>query len=282
MSMRHNVIRNLLYDVLTGTATADDRRAVEQHVAQCRRCAVELEELKKTLTLLGPLNIDLDSVPPDGFWQQFARSVDDRIATSVKSAPSFAEEWDNLLSWLVGRQRWVVAMSASAAVVVVALLFWSPFSSPAPGEIAQSNPDHGSVPATGAPATAGAETSSGTPAELPQAIQVRARAADYFRKSKVLLVGFSNMKTDPNQPVDISAEQQLSRQLVHEASYLKGQRLDFRSVRLVGDLDRVMTALSNAKQTCDVPTVETIQNGIHRSNLLFKIRMAESMYDTTR
>ncbi len=272
--IEHRAVRHLLYDFLRGELSPDKRARVERHLPGCRRCLAELNTLRRTLANLEPLRINPADEQPAEFWQNFARSVDARIdRETVPKRPTLAEEWESVMTWLMGHQRWVVGTSGAVAVVVAALLIWNPLVPTRP------------VPAESM-ATAPAESTSVEPefstAAVPPATQVRARAADYFRKSKALLVGLSNLKTEPSQPVDISAEQQLSRQLAMEARFLRRQPLDLRSVRLLNDLEQVMMSVSSAGAECDPPTFRNIQTGIHRSNLLFKIRMAESTYDTLR
>jgi len=47
-------------------------------------------------------------------------------------------------------------------------------------------------------------------------------------------------------------------------------------------MERILIELANLEEEADLPNVELIQSGIHRENLLFKIRMANPVYDTTR
>jgi hypothetical protein len=108
------------------------------------------------------------------------------------------------------------------------------------------------------------------------------RLHNYFSKSKVLLVGISNMKTNETEPLDLSAERSASRDLIREARYLRGGPIDGRSARLMGDLEKILIELANAKEENGGPSVEILRGGIRQENLLFKIRMAESMFDTTQ
>jgi hypothetical protein len=70
--------------------------------------------------------------------------------------------------------------------------------------------------------------------------------------------------------------------LVREARYLKQQPLDVRSRQLMNDLERILIELANTEEQNDLPNVEIIRGGIHQENLLFKIRMAEAMYDSAQ
>ncbi len=270
----HRIVRNQLYEVLRDELPPAEKARAERHIAGCRRCSAMLEELRVTLSGLEELNGSPADNQPEEFWLNFSREVDARIDHAVVPArPTLREEYERFMTWLMGHQRWVLGMSSAVAVLVVALLLWDPLATKQP-------------PPPGTAATFPTDTSSPVTALTPAATApggvVRARAADYFRRSKVLLVGLSNLKTDPREPVDLSAEQQLSRELAQEARFLRGQPLDLRSVRLLGDLEKVMTTVASAGAECDAPTFHNIQTGIHRSNLLFKIRMAESVYDTLR
>jgi hypothetical protein len=96
----------------------------------------------------------------------------------------------------------------------------------------------------------------------------------------MLFVGLTNMKLHDDENIDLSAERKVSRQLIHEARYLKTQPIDERSAQLIGDLEKILIELANMKEENDISNVEIIRGGIHQENLLFKIRMAESLYDS--
>ncbi len=104
----------------------------------------------------------------------------------------------------------------------------------------------------------------------------------YLRRSKVLLVGLSNLKTADGSPVDLSVERTVSRELIREARNLGEEHLDPRSVLLLRDLQKILIELANMEQQSDLPNVEIIRSGIEQENLLFKIRMAEATRDSVR
>ncbi len=257
----HRRVHRLLYEYVRNETMPGEDALVEKHIARCSRCASELEDLQKGFHVVPSTGINPADDLPEEFWLRFVDEVDRRIddARPVKK-PSFREEWDAILSFLVARQRWVVGLSGAVASIVVVLLIVNPFNSPTVTKVK--------------PVVA-------EPVQPRQDImQVNSRAGDYFRKSQALLVGISNMRIENNRPVDFSAEQQLSRELVHEARYLKQQPLDYRSVKVVGDVEKILIQLANAGAHQELPDFELIRAGIHQENLLFKLRMAESIYDT--
>jgi hypothetical protein len=99
----------------------------------------------------------------------------------------------------------------------------------------------------------------------------------YVRKTKMILVGITNMKAD-GEDVDISSEQERSKALLQQARYLKSQPIDDRSAKLIDELQMILTELANMKDQGNAPNVEILRSGVHHENLLFKIRMEEQKY----
>jgi len=104
----------------------------------------------------------------------------------------------------------------------------------------------------------------------------------YLRQSQMLLVGVTNMPIDEGQLPDLTIERETSRHLVEEARMLKQQSLDDRSVRLINDLQKIQIELANMDPRNDLPTMELVRSSIERENLLFKIRMEETINPQVR
>jgi hypothetical protein len=102
------------------------------------------------------------------------------------------------------------------------------------------------------------------------------RLSDYFRKSKTLLVGVSNITPVKGESVDLDAERRTSRTLLREARYLRSGPVDARSSRLIDDLDRILIGLANGEEAASAPDIRMIRGGIQSRNLLFKLRMQET------
>jgi hypothetical protein len=100
----------------------------------------------------------------------------------------------------------------------------------------------------------------------------------YFRKSRALLTGLSNLDPPPDLPIDLSVEREISRQLIIEGRSLRGRNLDPRSDRLIGDLDKIMKRVSTAPEAVRPPDIQTIRSDIRGQNLLVKVRVAETTY----
>ena len=109
---------------------------------------------------------------------------------------------------------------------------------------------------------------------------IRMELADYFRKSKVLLIGISNISIERGERLDVSTERRAARKLFQQARYLGAQAHDERSRVLIEALERILLELANMDQQADLPEVEIVRAGMHQENMLFKIRMAETEFSS--
>ncbi|MBI1805007.1 MAG: zf-HC2 domain-containing protein [Ignavibacteriae bacterium] len=255
----HTQVRNILYDYFQDEVSPEERRIVDEHLATCRMCAEEAREVRAFIVLTGKLQKPSEERPPE-FWEQFTHNVERRISTAKERQPLAATlVWNTAVSFFIMRWRYVAAIGgvALASLLVVVLLRWNA-------------PTNDKQPADNEENTQ----------QLVTTVSANPRVSQYFRRSKILFVGLTNMKLGDDQYADLSTERKVSRELVHEARYLKTQPIDERSAQLISDLEKILIELANMKEENGIPNVEIIRGGIHKENLLFKIRMAESLYDS--
>ncbi|MCD6595660.1 zf-HC2 domain-containing protein [bacterium] len=74
--MKCDEIKILLAGFLDDELTPQQRKAVEEHIAQCENCSFELDEMRKIRDVLHKM-----SVPdmPDTFWRTYWRGIYNRI-----------------------------------------------------------------------------------------------------------------------------------------------------------------------------------------------------------
>ena len=259
--MKHRRVRSFLYEYVRGELPQEQSREIADHLLSCDRCAREAEQIRTIVTATANhLRTASDRRTAD-YWQDFLDGVEERIeAVGPERDAPLIRILDAIGSLFRFRRPAIAIAGCSLGLVIVGflalrLLRVEPVQ---PEEAARSDD------------------------EPAQTIAVDDRMGDYFRKSKVLLVGISNLKTADDRPFDLSAERRVSRGLVEQARYLKNQPLDMRSARLIGDLEKVLIELANIKEEGGSPNVDLIRSGILRQNLLFKIRMAEALCDSTR
>ncbi|MBI4534777.1 MAG: zf-HC2 domain-containing protein [Ignavibacteriae bacterium] len=252
----HSNISRMLYEYLKGELDPDDYGKVDEHLLHCTRCQKDIRELNAAISIFRPV-VRPSEERSEEFWNTFALEVEQNIQRTEQHG--WKERITETLQQWSPTRRWVIVGMAGAAVTLVL-----------------------AVIASRTTFTPGVEETPPEVTELESAALNIDRMSQYFRKSKTLLVGLTNMKMFDDQPVDLNAERQASRELIHEARYLKRQPIDMRSAQLINDLERVLIELANLEESSDIPDVQLIRSGIRHENLLFKIRMAESLYDSSR
>jgi anti-sigma factor RsiW len=304
----HSDIRGSLYEFVMGELSPREQGAVRRHLDSCPACAADEARMRRAVSLVKRPSDNPDTERPPEFWDSFASGVEAKIALRAPGR-SRRLTWlialpgrvrDALASLFVMRGGQVAAAGLSVAMAVLALVLLTrpgPESGrtsavQGPGHTAEEASHEGSSPATG---LLQAAADSGTAAtvetnRVPAASAATGRGVQYasdrvtqyFRRSKILLVGIANMQEDQDHQLDLSAERRTSKALVKEARFLRQQNdIDPRTRGLIEALNRILIELANLAESNQAPGVEIIRGGIRQENLLFKIRMAEAARDTT-
>jgi hypothetical protein len=272
--MKHSQVRSVLYEYVRGELPRDELAGVADHLASCRRCARDADAIRATMELTGGHTSTASDQRSAEFWNGFATSVERRIQSAgPRRNRAILNIVDTVAGFFTLRPQSIAALGGVIALVVSALLLTRSVDNnrvhpPSSGEVRENPVQPPSSAAIG---------------EKPvQVLPVDERIGDYFRRMKVLLVGIMHLKGDEDHPINLSSESKVSRELLDQGRYLKNQPLDIRSAKLVDDLQKVLIPLANAREQEALPNVELIRSGIHKGNLLFKIRMAEAVCDSSR
>ena len=246
----------MLFDYLSGELPREETAPLEEHLAQCAACRKDLRILREAIDILPGAGPPPSEERDEQFWTSFPARVEERISAERRAHTSFfADAADRITSFIHFNGTPLVAGSGALALIALALLLFRP----AP-EAGPAAPDrHAGAAITPEPETV--------------------KLHNYLKRSRVLLIGVTNLRAGPETPIDLSVERRESRELVGEARNLKRNTLDARSAKLVGDLEKILIELANSDERHDAPDVEIIRSGIRHNNLLFKIRMTESALD---
>lgn len=249
----HKIIQNQLYDYIQDALSEDDRRIVEDHLRSCEVCKCAVEDVKGVIEKFESLTNPADERNAE-YWNNFTMSVERKILTTQKKPvkPSFI---DQLYILFESNKKTTFAISTAMLLMLVAGLWFQNKEQPVnipPHEISVQNQD---------------------------TIMVEKRVGDYFRKSKTLLVGLTNLEVGQDQSLDLNTEQNISRELINESRNLRRQPIDIRSAELMRDMENMLVTFSEISSQTTEKEFENIRQRIYRDNLLFKIRMAESAFD---
>jgi hypothetical protein len=257
----HREIQLLLYELDQGTLSDIERQRVLDHLRSCPDCSAERDSMRSVLSVFARPTVPPSEDRSGEFWLGFTDAVENRIRKETTPRLNVEAVLARLRAHLSVRLwRPVTAGAMTLALVLLAFFFAQEGPKTETGDIARL-PD---VVTPGSPAETGDQVSR------------------YLERSQRLLVGLSNRKVDNDETVDLSAERQLSRQLVREARSLQSQPIDAHSMQLVQNLERILIKVANENERSARSDFEMIRGGIRQENLLFKVRMAEQFHASNR
>ncbi len=247
-----------LYEFVKKELPDKERHRIEEHIAVCKECKEEVKTFSSVLQGLDSSNVDWSAKQSPEYWNNFAFSVQNKITKeeSKRNVPERFTEW--IESIITFRPRDIAIASALCAVVLVVLIAGKEYI----------------FKQVERPTSTQTMAQQATPVVDSEYLQLH----DYFRRSRTLLVGLANSKMEDGDPADLQTERSMSKGLLHEARQLKQRRLDSRSERLIGDMEKIFIKVANSENEHNSPELALIRGGIERENLLYKIRRAEAMY----
>lgn len=256
----HLQVAELLSLFVEDDLAAEERRMVELHLERCADCRGDIEVLRVLKSRLEDSVAAPAAKRSPEHWNMFLKRVESEIAAAPLSG------WKSRIRGFFQpseRLRNAAFSGTMGALVLLLIVLLSTRSS-----------KNDRLPTN--------STSRQTDLDSSVMLASDRKMSQYLRKSRVLLVGISNMDAQDGVGYDLSSERKAGEALIREARQLKQEPLDRRSAELIGDLEKILIELANMERNGDVPDVELLQTGIHQENLLFKIRMAEAVYDPSR
>jgi hypothetical protein len=195
----------------------------------------------------------------DGYWDRLVKRMDkERVVHTTKD-----KWWESLFSRRTGLlPRWAYQAVASILLVVVGIFLGRMLFIPSQGT---------DQPATMAQAVSQPDSQD----------NVSQRAFNYIQRSKLIVLAISNFDSENQDPyaLDLPYQQQISRELVQEASWLKRElsgRRQRRLQELISDLEVILLQLANLESESDISAIELVQDGVKSRGILFKIHLADT------
>jgi hypothetical protein len=221
-----------------------DDRSVDQHLASCSRCRLELERLRQVLALMDSADaFDAAEAPGPAFEREVWARLEPQLASTRRS-------W---FSRFVA-PRVMAAAGAMAALLLVAFLA---------GRFSRDV-----VPPADTPARA-----DGNVAERVLVVAV----VDHLDRTQMVLLEVMN--ADVESARDLSAEQSLARELV-TANRLYRQTAvqagDDSTGDVLDELERVLLEIANAPADATRNELDALRARIVSAGLLFKVRVVHS------
>ncbi|MFH0990481.1 MAG: zf-HC2 domain-containing protein [bacterium] len=251
--MRHRTVQNLLYDYLNDELSAPEAAQVRDHLARCNKCFGEQQIIKESIRLLQPKQVKPSESLSETYWHNFAVEILHQVQSGAKKENALKLWWESNRYWFLSRKSYSLSIAGGLALVILAVFLW-PLTRSVDPEVGNS-----------------IRLVSESPDE-----QVNQELSDYFHKSKILLVGISNIRSEDVGNIDLSVERDAARNLVRQARTFDHKEVDARSRMLIKAMEKILIELANMEERDGLSDVELIRTGIREENMLFKIRMAET------
>lgn len=178
--------------------------------------------------------------PPEEFWDNFYGQVEARLDADSRPAG-------------LSLPGWAYRGLSAAAILLIGILIGRWFFTATPP-----------VPPLARTSTENAELLS------------RTRA--YLEKSRVLLMGLTNIDTESGESgdLDFAPYQQVSQALLQESAVLQpalAQNRQQRLRQLVEDLQVILLQIANLEEGQENSVIKIVQDGVDREAILFKINL---------
>jgi hypothetical protein len=252
--------KKLFLESLYGELNPAGENKLRRHLEKCPACAREYDDMAATLVVLSrPRTED----PGTDFWAGYYDRLEQRMSREGVFASARPEPTPAPRTRSSFAPRWAFGAAGLLAVgILIGRLTIG--RSPVAG------------PMTGGPSVVG-----GT-AVLPasQSADLSVRTSRYLERSRVILLALVNFDAQKKDVfgLNLPRQKEMSRELVNEASVLRGDlkaAKERRLERLIGELEMILVQLANLKGEADLPSIEIIKAGAELKDVLFKINLSE-------
>jgi hypothetical protein len=231
----------------------------KSHVESCETCQAAYSEMSSTLKIMEKrTRPEPEQAYWNDYWSRLARRMEEEDTLSSRT-----ESW-----WRsVGRvfnlaPKWAFQATASFLLVVLGIYLGKVIFS-ASGPAAQQARQ---LPAVSSSVEPG-----------PEYIL---RAQDYIERSKLIILALVNFdpKTEDPYALNLPYQQQVSKELVREARFLKrgiadsGQR---RLQNLISDLEVILLQVANLESASGLEAIEVVKVGVESRGILMQIYVTD-------
>lgn len=253
--------KDMFVNTLYGELSSEEKRVLANHLKDCASCRDEFEELKTTLEMMSRrVRPEPGKEFFDGYWDRLAERMD-----REREAPTAQDKWwESLSSRIKGfSPRWAYQAVVSVLLVVVGIYL-------------------GRTVFTSGQGTNQSYTAAQGVSQPVSQIDALQRAFDYIQRSELVVLAISNFDAEKQDPyaLDLPYQQQISKELVQEAGWLREElsgRHHRRLQELISDLEATLLQIANLDSGSDISAIELVQDGLKSRGILFKIHLAGTL-----
>jgi len=216
--------------------------------AHCRQLLVEFRELVQSAGK--PVRPQLPDHFWEGYWDRLAARMEEETSLSV-SVRSRLGHWLATVRVPIPKVAWGLVLLVIG--FVVGHYVWQ----------SEQSPPLADEPSIRRPISSQ---------------EIATRKAQFFERSKILLLGIVNEDFSEASPADFDRQRQAALELKSEAREIRAAMAaspDLRLLQLIDQLELIYLQIANLEIEHDLTGVELVREGIDREGLLLKINLEE-------
>lgn len=238
---------------------AEQRSFFDNHLLVCPKCKSGFAEMASTLKVMAK---KIRPEPGQTFWDDYWNRLENRMKEEKSDQPKPEPRWRTFPRTLSFAPRWAFQAAAALLLVVFGVFIGKTVFSPSAQVIQQARQESGLVSR-----------------QQPGAELIH-RTQNYIERSKLILLAIVNFdpKTEDPYGLNLPFQQQVSRQLVKEASFLKDGLADSNQRRLqdlIADLEVILLQIANLESGQDFEALELVKEGVDSRGILLKINLTD-------
>jgi hypothetical protein len=251
--------RALFLEHFYGELNASKEKSLKDHLSVCKKCLSEFDKMKSTLELAGK-RVRPD--PPEEFWDGYEERLAERIQKNKFPENGHESWWERWWRDSHFAPKWAFQAAAALLLIFIGVFIGRIIFSPSIPEARQYTQQKGFV----------SEEQPGT--------ALIHRSQDYIERSKLILLALVNFDPVTEDPyaLDLPYQQQVSRELVREASLLKKELAQSDQKRLedlIASLEIILLQIANLESESDFEAIELVKEGIEGQGILMEINLSD-------
>jgi hypothetical protein len=252
--------RDLFDEAYLNELNKEQKLFLETHLRDCAKCRSEFDE---TTSMLNLMSKKVRVEPEPAFWDGYWARLRERMEKEEVLHPKIETKRKTFFPSLNLIPRW--AFQAVTAVVLVVLgIFIGREVFPPSGTVAKIQKDQPPL----------IDSKRGPGPEL------FLRTRNFIERSKVILLAIANFDPETEDPfvLNLPYQQEVSKELVQQASWIKKELTGLRQRRLrelITDLEVILLQVANLESEPDLSTIELVKNGVKIRGVLFKIQLTD-------
>ena len=251
--------QSLFLEAFYEEMNAEQKQFFKDHLLVCEKCKSKFEEMKSTLQFMGKR---VRPEPGKIFWDLYEERLAQRIEKEEILQPEHESWQKRFAKTFTSVPKWAYQAAAALMLIVVGVFIGRMVFLPSAQEFQQASQQPG----------------LNTP--LQPGTELVHRTQDYIERSKLILIALVNFDPATEDPyaLDLPYQQQMSKELVQEASYLKKELAGSDQERienLIVDLERVLLQIANLESENDFDAIELVKEGVNSRGILMQINFTD-------